>query len=53
MATTVTATIVDGKKLYGPSPRDLDTLKVEIRDGGEVYVRFERFRGGIAEKVPE
>ncbi len=34
-----------------PSPRDLDELQVEIRDG-DVYVDFQRFRSGIAEKQP-
>lgn len=34
-----------------PSPRDLDELQVEIREG-DVYVDFQRFRTGIAEKQP-
>ncbi len=33
------------------SPRDLDTLHVEVRDGGEVWVKYETFRDGIPEKV--
>jgi Rieske Fe-S protein len=33
------------------SPRDLDTLEVEIRDGTEVWVKFERFEDGKAEKI--
>jgi menaquinol-cytochrome c reductase iron-sulfur subunit len=36
-----------------PSPRDLDSLEVEIRNGAEVWVRFQNFRTGIAEKVAE
>jgi Rieske Fe-S protein len=46
---------LDGKRLdeTSPSPRDLDTLDVEIRDGTEVWVRFQNFRTGIPEKVPE
>ncbi len=46
---------LSGKRLdeTSPSPRDLDTLEVEIRDGTEVWVRFENFRTGVAEKVPE
>ncbi len=28
------------------SPRDLDSLEVEIRNGAEVWVRFEKFRTG-------
>jgi menaquinol-cytochrome c reductase iron-sulfur subunit len=35
-----------------PSPRDLDTLDVEIREGNEVWVRFQNFRTGRADKVP-
>lgn len=34
-----------------PSRRGLDTLRVEIREGGEVWVYFENFKAGIAEKV--
>jgi menaquinol-cytochrome c reductase iron-sulfur subunit len=45
----------DGKKLFGPSLRGLDPLKVEIRgesDSREVWVRYKRFRAGIAERMP-
>jgi menaquinol-cytochrome c reductase iron-sulfur subunit len=45
----------DGKKLFGPSLRGLDSLDAEIRgESGsqEVWVRYERFRAGIAEKEP-
>ncbi|MFH1920613.1 MAG: Rieske (2Fe-2S) protein [Planctomycetota bacterium] len=43
-----------GKRLdeTSPSPRDLDTVQAEVRDG-EVWVRFQNFRAGIAEKVEE
>jgi Rieske Fe-S protein len=34
-----------------PSRRGLDTLRVEIREGGEVWVYFENFKTGIAEKI--
>jgi menaquinol-cytochrome c reductase iron-sulfur subunit len=34
------------------SARALDTLKVEIRGAGEVWVRFQDFKAGIREKVP-
>lgn len=46
---------LDGKRLdeTSPSPRDLDTLEVEIREGTEIWVRFQNFQTGIAEKVPE
>ncbi|MGA2256858.1 MAG: Rieske (2Fe-2S) protein [Thermoguttaceae bacterium] len=33
------------------SPRDLDSLEVEIRDGTEVWVKFERFQDGTSQKI--
>lgn len=45
----------DGKKLFGPSLRGLDPLQVELRgENGaqEVWVKFERFYAGIAERIP-
>jgi nitrite reductase/ring-hydroxylating ferredoxin subunit len=44
---------VDGRRLdeKSVSPRDLDVLDVEVRDGNEVWVKFERFQDGIATKV--
>lgn len=44
---------IDGQKLFGPSRRGLDPLPVKLADNGgnkEVLVRFERFKGGIAER---
>ncbi|MHB8524352.1 MAG: QcrA and Rieske domain-containing protein [Limisphaerales bacterium] len=35
-----------------PSPRGLDALPVEIRDETEIWVKFQNFRAGQAEKVP-
>ncbi|MEX2185279.1 MAG: Rieske (2Fe-2S) protein [Pirellulales bacterium] len=35
-----------------PSPRGLDTLKVEVK-GNDVFVAYKRFRGGIEDKVEE
>jgi menaquinol-cytochrome c reductase iron-sulfur subunit len=35
-----------------PSPRAMDSLKVEIRNAGEIWVTFQNFRAGQAEKVP-
>lgn len=35
-----------------PSPRGLDELAVEIREGREVWVRFQNFRVGVHERVP-
>lgn len=34
-----------------PSPRPMDTLKVELRNG-DVWVAFENFRAGTREKIP-
>jgi menaquinol-cytochrome c reductase iron-sulfur subunit len=44
----------DGKilDLKSPSPRGLDELQVEVRNGTEVWVRFQNFRAGVTEKVP-
>jgi Rieske Fe-S protein len=41
--------IADSKS---PSPRAMDSLPVEIRGGKEVWVKFQNFRAGLAEKVP-
>lgn len=45
---TLTGTIQDPKS---PAARAMDTLPVEVR-GEEVWVRFENFQAGIAQKVP-
>ncbi|MDR1962628.1 MAG: Rieske (2Fe-2S) protein [Planctomycetaceae bacterium] len=39
----------DGTRLDGVSPRDLDSLEVKI-ENGNVFVKFENFTFGIAEK---
>ncbi len=36
-----------------PSPRDLDTLEVEIRNDSEVWVKFENFQTGTPNKIVE
>ena len=36
-----------------PSPRNLDTLEVEIREQSEVWVKFVNFRTGTPEKIEE
>jgi Rieske Fe-S protein len=44
----------DGRKLFGPSLRDLDALDVKLvdKDGRqEVWVAFQQFRAGIAERI--
>lgn len=40
-----------GKRLSGPSPRDMDTLATRI-DDGFVSVEFQRFRQGTPDKTP-
>lgn len=35
-----------------PSPRDMDTLEVEVRNGDEIWVRFQNFQPGQEHKVP-
>lgn len=40
---------LNGKRLDGVSPRDLDTLETKI-ENGMVYVKFENFTFGITEK---
>ena len=41
--------IADAKS---PSPRGMDSLEVEIREGNEVWVKFQNFQTGHAEKIP-
>ena len=40
---------LNGKRLNTVSPRDMDELEVEIQEG-QVFVKFEKFTFGIAEK---
>ena len=35
-----------------PSPRDMDALDIEVRNGDEIWVRFRNFLPGRAEKNP-
>jgi len=44
-----------GKRLdkTSPSPRDLDTLEVEVRQGSEVWVKFQNFQTGTSNKIAE
>jgi quinol---cytochrome c reductase iron-sulfur subunit, bacillus type len=45
----------DGQKLFGPSLRGLDPLPVKLVDNNgqrEIWVAFERFRPGIAQRIP-
>ena len=45
---------LDGKIADASSPaaRGLDTLDVELRNGKEIWVEFQNFRAGHAEKIP-
>jgi menaquinol-cytochrome c reductase iron-sulfur subunit len=46
----------DGQKLFGPSLRGLDELDVKLvpKNGAEqVWVRYQSFRPGIAERIPD
>jgi menaquinol-cytochrome c reductase iron-sulfur subunit len=44
---------LSGKRLdaASPSPRDMDSLQVEIRDSNEVWVKFQKFATGTVNKV--
>lgn len=43
---------LDGHKTNKIPPRDMDTLDVKVEQDGSVWVKFQDFRGAIAEKVP-
>ncbi len=42
---------IEGRVLSGPSPRGMDTLETEIRDG-KIFVKYEKMRLGVSEKLP-
>jgi menaquinol-cytochrome c reductase iron-sulfur subunit len=44
---------LSGKRLdaTSPSPRDMDSMEVEIRDKNEVWVKFQKFATGTSKKV--
>jgi Rieske Fe-S protein len=44
---------LDGKRkdAVSPSPRDLDALENEVREGNEVWVKFQNFRTGTPAQV--
>jgi menaquinol-cytochrome c reductase iron-sulfur subunit len=49
---------IDGSKIEGPgrvnpSPRPLDELQVDVKENGEVWVKFEDYLTGIEEKIPK
>ena len=41
----------DGQTLYGPSPRGLDELVVEIRGKDEIWIDYKRFEVGKSKQV--
>lgn len=45
---------LSGKRLdaVSPSPRDMDSLDVEIAENGDVWVVFQNFQLGTAAKIP-
>jgi menaquinol-cytochrome c reductase iron-sulfur subunit len=49
-STFTTAGKIDDRA--SPAPRGLDSLEVELRDGKEVWVKFENFQAGRPDKVP-
>jgi Rieske Fe-S protein len=42
---------IEGRVLSGPSPRGMDTLETEIKDG-KIFVKYQKMRLGISEKMP-
>jgi menaquinol-cytochrome c reductase iron-sulfur subunit len=46
---------IDGERINPescPSPRDLDTLEVDVQ-GNDVFIAYKRFRGGIKDQIEE
>jgi Rieske Fe-S protein len=41
---------LDGQRIAGPAPRDMDTLATAVK-AGKVLVRFQRFRQATPKKV--
>ncbi|MBI1312550.1 Rieske 2Fe-2S domain-containing protein [bacterium] len=42
---------LDGERINDIPPRGMDSLDVDVRDG-QVWVKYEEFRGATSEKVP-
>ncbi len=42
---------IEGSVLSGPSPRGLDTLETEIKQG-KLFVRYQKMKLGISKKIP-
>jgi len=45
---------LDGRlaSMHSPSQRGMDSLEVEVRNGAEVWVKFQNFEPGKAAKIP-
>jgi len=45
---------LDGSKANpdNPSPRGMDPLEVEIRNENEIWVRYQTFKTGVADRIP-
>lgn len=43
---------LDGEKQNDIPPRPLDALDLEIRNGNEIWLKFQNFRATTAEKIP-
>jgi Rieske Fe-S protein len=41
----------EGRRTAGPPPRDMDPLKLEVREG-RLWVRWQDFKIGVGERVP-
>jgi menaquinol-cytochrome c reductase iron-sulfur subunit len=42
---------IEGRVLSGPSPRGMDTLETEIKDG-KIFAKYRKMRLGVSEKIP-
>ncbi len=42
---------IEGNVLSGPSPRGMDTLETEIKDG-KIFVKYQKLKLGITKKMP-
>lgn len=42
---------IEGRVLSGPSPRGMDTLETDIKDG-KIFVEYRKMKLGISEKMP-
>jgi Rieske Fe-S protein len=43
---------LEGERSNEIPPRNMDRLEAEVRNGDQIWVRFQNFRGGREEKVP-